>query len=363
MFKSTGNNFGGPEITFKDYQGEHEIVLNAVFDYDSTNEAYRNARQLEIYVPALRFNKSAVAGCFFAAEGQYGPLGTTVKTWIKNKNTIVIEKLTAWDNLTNHRIYICTMYGLRGFRGIAFERLKAAGISLQMSNSIGYPRDQVYYVTPDWMFLNFSLGSPSIGANNKICFLSNYNDFPDDIDALLPYVSGYFDYRNPGTNVHPVRFKDSQILITDLPKQMSSGTGWDSLFYAFIVRDRDNTPDVPGRLLWQAKDLIYDRYVRIRSLTMELSPFPAIVYAEMESGLSNKTTMTYEVEGVPEAMAGFKAFFLGTYTGGKCLTIQLVELQLVRENGKDKFTTSSGTGLKNLIFQLFDTSVAMPVNA
>ena len=96
---------------------------------------------------------------------------------------------------------------------------------------------------------------------------------------------------------------------------------------------------------------------------MELSPFPAIVYAEMESGLSNKTTMTYEVEGVPEAMAGFKAFFLGTYTGGKCLTIQLVELQLVRENGKDKFTTSSGTGLKILIFQLFDTSVAMPVNA
>ena len=93
MFKSTGNNFGGPEITFKDYQGEHEIVLNAVFDYDSTNEAYRNARQLEIYVPALRFNKSAVAGCFFAAEGQYGPLGTTVKTWIKNKNTISAQIL------------------------------------------------------------------------------------------------------------------------------------------------------------------------------------------------------------------------------------------------------------------------------
>ena len=255
------------------------------------------------------------------------------------------------------------MYGLRGFRGFAFERLKAASINLQMSDSIGYPRDQVYYVTPDWVFLNFSLGSPSIGANDKICFLSNYNGFPDDIDALLPYVSGYFDYRNPGTNVHPVRFKDSQILITDLPKQMGSGTGWDSLFYAFIVRDRDNTPDVPGRCLWQAKDLIYDRYVRIRSVRMELSPFPAVVYAEMESSLSNKTTMTYEVEAVPDKMAGFKAFFLGTYTGGKCLTIQLVELQLVRENGKDKFTTSSGTGLKILIFQLFDTSVAMPVNA
>ena len=27
MFKSTGNNFGAPEISFKDYQSEHKIIL------------------------------------------------------------------------------------------------------------------------------------------------------------------------------------------------------------------------------------------------------------------------------------------------------------------------------------------------
>ena len=69
MFKSTGNNFGGPEITFKDYQDEHEIVLNAIFEYDSTNPAYRNATELEIHVPDLSLSKSAVAGCYFAAYG------------------------------------------------------------------------------------------------------------------------------------------------------------------------------------------------------------------------------------------------------------------------------------------------------
>ena len=61
MFKSTGNHFGGPEITFKDYQDEHEIVLNAIFEYDSTNPAYQNATELEIHVPDLSLSKSAVA--------------------------------------------------------------------------------------------------------------------------------------------------------------------------------------------------------------------------------------------------------------------------------------------------------------
>ena len=118
MFKSTGNNFGGPEITFKDYQGEHEIVLNAVFDYDSTNEAYRNARQLEIYVPDLTIDRSAVGGVFirFVEDYHYSwgesvyDGGTVLKSWIKDKNTIVIEKQPWFDENGPLIIYIVTLY-------------------------------------------------------------------------------------------------------------------------------------------------------------------------------------------------------------------------------------------------------------
>ena len=37
MIQSTGNNFGAGVIQFKDYQSEHEIVLNGSFEYNDTN--------------------------------------------------------------------------------------------------------------------------------------------------------------------------------------------------------------------------------------------------------------------------------------------------------------------------------------
>lgn len=362
MFKSTGNNFGGPEISFKDFQSEHEIVLNAVFDYDSTNEEYRNASQLEIYVPDLIFSKSAVAGCFFAATTDAGPLGTVVKTWIKNRNTIVVEKLTAWDEFASHRVYICTMYGLRGFRGFEFETVKHLGISLQQSESIGYPSDQIYFETPDWVFLNFSLGDPDWDADGKNCFLTSYRDFPFDIDAILPYVSGMHTYNAPGMNIHQVQLKEGQIHIPPLPNKMSSGTGWDSMFYAFIVRDREDAVDIEGRLRWQAAELIADKYTRASSIDIELSSPVALVTAMMISSYYGQSTYTYEVEDVPEGMTGFGAFFIGTFIAGKCLVLQLIQLQFTKDGDTDMFTTTPISGATSLTFKLFDTSAAMPIN-
>lgn len=362
MFKSTGNNFGGPQITFKDYQNEHEIVLNAVFDYDSTNEAYRKARQLEIYVPDLKFSKSAVAGCYFAATVEEGPIGTTVKTWIKNRNTIVIEKLTAWDNYANHRIYICTMYGLRGFRGIEFDMLKTSGISLQQSESIGYPSEQIYYETKDWILLLFSLGDPSWDSKGKYCFLSSYRDFPDDIDATLPYITGMHLSNIPGMNIHQAQMKDGQLLIPPMPTTMSSGTGWDSMFYAFVVRDRDKTPDTPGRSQWDIEELIADKYSRGSVANIEMSGSPAFLSATMISSYYGKGSYTYEVEGIPDSLLGCEAFLIGTHLLGKCMTLQLAHIKFENLNNKKSFTITASAGGSALTFRTFDTSAAMPTN-
>lgn len=362
MFISTGNNFGGPAITFKDYQNEHEIVLNAVFDYDSTNEAYRKARQLEISVPDLTFSKSAVAGCYFAAMTDDGPIGTCVKTWIKNRNTIVIEKLTAWDEYISHRVYICTMYGLRGFRGIEFDLLKTSGISLQQSESIGYPSDQIYYQTKDWILLAFSLGYPSWDSKGKYCFLSSYRDFPDDIDAHLPYITGMHLSNIPGMNIQQAQMKDGQLLIPPLPTTMSSGTGWDSMFYAFIVRDREKTPDTPGRSHWNIEELIAEKYSRGSVENIEMSGNPSMVSASIISSYYGKGNQTYELEEIPENMLGCEAFFIGSHLMGKCMTLQLAHIRFETINDTKSFTITASAGGSALTFRTFDTSAAMQIN-
>lgn len=71
MFNSTGNNFGAGSIQFKDYQAENYVVLNAKFSYDPTNAAYQGVDTLEIYVPDLSINRSAVAGAILTFQDRY----------------------------------------------------------------------------------------------------------------------------------------------------------------------------------------------------------------------------------------------------------------------------------------------------
>jgi hypothetical protein len=64
MFNSTGNNFGAGQISFKDYQAENYVVLNSKFSFDPTSPDYQACEQLEIYVPDLSIDRSAVGAVF-----------------------------------------------------------------------------------------------------------------------------------------------------------------------------------------------------------------------------------------------------------------------------------------------------------
>ena len=95
MITTLGNNFGTEEIIIKDFQSDRLIVLNSRFVIDTTCDAYRSADVLEIYVPDLTLDRSALTCCYMHSyysreiqwvTSEYAP-GTIVKTWIKNRTT------------------------------------------------------------------------------------------------------------------------------------------------------------------------------------------------------------------------------------------------------------------------------------
>ena len=362
MFYSTGNNFGGPLISFKDYQGEHEIVLNAFFDFSPTNAAYQAANQLEIYVPDLVFNRSAVAGAFLTGMGSKGAVGTVVKTWIKNKNTIVVEKLTAWDSCSYLRIYICTMYGLRGFRNIVFDPLDFSGMAIKQSDPMGGVTSHFYYETPDWVFIAFSLGEVYFAVEPKNNFISNYRDFPEDIDAVVPFITGWYDSQLPGANIISVPFKGNQLRITGLPENMSASSAWDTYLYGFVVRDRDKTPDVPGRLRWSAYQVDLGTHHRLTRPTMELTPTPAIRFADIEGSLYNSVEQTFDVEDVPDAMTGWYGYFLGISPRGRFMCAQLIRMEMFDDEGDAKLTVTGASASAYLSFCMYDTTPAILIS-
>ena len=93
MITAIGNNFGAGQISLKDYQNEKLVVLNGKFSFSNKSQEFMDASVLEITVPALSISRSGMSGCYimFQSEGKF--YGTTLKTWVKNRNTLCIEKL------------------------------------------------------------------------------------------------------------------------------------------------------------------------------------------------------------------------------------------------------------------------------
>ena len=119
MFNSTGNNFGAGVIQFKDVQESNYIVLNAKFTCNPQSAEYQAAEVLEISVPKLSISRSTIAGVvarFKYSETSYGytniyDAGTVLKSWVKDANTICIEKLSIFDDRQELIIYIQTLRG------------------------------------------------------------------------------------------------------------------------------------------------------------------------------------------------------------------------------------------------------------
>ena len=58
---ATGNNFGAGPIQFTAFQDTNLLILNKEITFDPTNASYQAADELEIYVPDLNLEKSAIS--------------------------------------------------------------------------------------------------------------------------------------------------------------------------------------------------------------------------------------------------------------------------------------------------------------
>jgi len=257
MFNSTGNNFGAGVIQFKDVQESNYIVLNAKFTCSPQSAEYQAAEVLEISVPKLSISRSTIAGVvarFKYSETAYGytsiyDAGTVLKSWVKDANTICIEKLPIFDDRQELIIYIQTLYCMLGQGGNA-SKGKEKRITCVSEDS--YLRLDTSYticvVFPKWIFYHMMFGSCSWAYRDKDweAFLDG---LPDDVDADVPVLSAS-NYRFPHLGaVTESRLEEGYFLLPANERAAGfENTGNYVFSFGYLVRDFDATPDVPGRL-------------------------------------------------------------------------------------------------------------------
>ena len=233
MIIPTGNNFGCSAIEIKDYQSEKVVVLNSKFTIDPKNEAYRNASVLEIYVPDLSFGKSSNSSCFMRSEQLMWPdqsyrktygVGTVLRTWIKDKNTICIEKLPIYDELESIDIILATLYVQKGKR-TPIEKSKVTKLNFVYQNYDMYESDVICVVEEGWCFLTASFSDNGYNYMNDD-FIITLEGFPTDVNIDI-YISGFPHQADvPGGGTYLGRLENGVITIPK-PSASNSGTGYE----------------------------------------------------------------------------------------------------------------------------------------
>ena len=167
MFQSIRNNFGAGTIQFKDVRESNYIVLNATFTYRTDSPEYQAADVLEITVPDLNIDRSTIAGVvmrFIDRQTSYSYLivsdgGTILKSWIKDKNTICIEKLTDFDDQEEMIIYIQTIYLQLNQGGNAKKGIKKSLSPKQPETYLYWGSSNFCVVYPKWVFIHIDFSS------------------------------------------------------------------------------------------------------------------------------------------------------------------------------------------------------------
>ncbi len=236
MIKTTNNNFGAPEITIKDYQCEKYVVLNSKFTFDRNNADYQAAEVLEINVPTLSIPKSGISAAFVMARVEDDlHYGTTVKTWLKNANTICIEKIDKWENASEYTIYLLSMYVTKGQRK-ALESGNKTNVTYTLDNSSNSPRDSICYIDDNWCLLHFNFDSYS-APDDDLPEIIRIEGFPTDVTAELPFVSCRYQRDIAGAKMKPATLEAGVITASGYMFDWG-GMPVDHFFYGIFVRDK-----------------------------------------------------------------------------------------------------------------------------
>lgn len=221
MITATGNNFGAYTIQLKDYQSEKMVVLNGRFELNPESEDYIAAKQLEIYVPDLALPKSTMTAVFQHGRSWAKPMVTTLKSWIKDKNTIVIEKPIVLKSASAEpELDFFCAYVPKGVR-FTPEGMTPTPLTIENATlanmSIAY---QHCFITDHWVFLAIQVrGTKTETEGEEFSF--RLAGLPNGISADVPFFFNAYSYTEDGSYEVPVHITGDQLTCLGV-----TGTNW-----------------------------------------------------------------------------------------------------------------------------------------
>ena len=232
--KALANNFGVAEIGFRDWQEKGLVILNGVVSIDTDNEKYKAAEVLEITVPDLSINRSAVTAVFLRSSKADGA-STIVKSWIRDSHTICVEKLSEFDEFGPLTLYFASAYVTLGQRmDCPLNTVLRPSIVNGESGSQS-ATDTKAVVTDNWCYLYICFDKFA-GDDYKDAFECTLEGLPEDIDITFPVVTASAYSYTFGTPTSVCRLK-GKTLSCEGRLAFGEGSNQGDFINIFIVRN------------------------------------------------------------------------------------------------------------------------------
>ncbi len=232
MIQSTGNNFGvAVPISFEAYLTENNAVISGKFSIDTTSEEYLKASVLEIYFDDLVMSKSAVSSCYIQASELRYPgtsreeicnVGTVLKAWIKDRNTLCIEKLDIYDDLGTINILFGSMFAKLASKEEMTIYPKTS-LKFTFPGKSMTPREVVCVVNENWAFIHMYFVSYGYLELDDP-FIMNMTNFPTDISMEIFVVGGYHLGSYPGGGISIGKIENGILTVNDMEAVFKSSS-------------------------------------------------------------------------------------------------------------------------------------------
>lgn len=210
IINSTGNNFGAGQIEFKAALDANYVILNGRVPLDRSAPEYVDADILEIYVPELPMKRSMETAVFMTFTSSYDSCITIVKSWIKNRNTICLEKLKMSDNFNDFELVFYCAYLPMGQRE-TFCIEDQIDLSIENLPAKMFSDNYCAIVREKWAFICIGLENlGTVEANTAFSF--DLVNFPKSITAEVPLLAPMGYAQGWADSMLPSRIEDGRFL-------------------------------------------------------------------------------------------------------------------------------------------------------
>ena len=226
MLTVNATNFGlaPSDIQIKEYRSANLLVLDGEFIVDTSAEEYSGIRPMQLSVADLPFSKSRPSTALVTVLSEGVKYATITKVWVKDKNTICIDKILPYKSAGSYKVKLNTMLIPERITGeVALHQRTDHTQSVTKGEAAGL---EIFTIqSDDWLILTIKATSLTFDTDSQTVEIS-LPDLPENVSSSFPVLYNEGLWVALGSKYYPATLENGSIVISkDGNADEASNTG------------------------------------------------------------------------------------------------------------------------------------------